>query len=187
MLRVQALLGVDLLAAYIIWAFCRALVFIVMISGAIHWLTQDRKITAAYCGAHFGAIVGGCLIDVGLFLILPKEYLNVGFLEIVFVIPIFIFTGIALWICNWKRPVTLKDVFMPLMPIAAWGCLVIWGWQDMEETHVLGAWFVSAGSGGVELISLYGPEWATRRWLVTRLAGYGLILSAVYLILPLTV
>ena len=92
-----------------------------------------------------------------------------------------------LWICHWKRPVTIRDVFMPFLPIVAWGCLVIWGWQDMDDTHVMGAWFVSAGSGAADLVSLYGPEWAVKRWLLTRFAGYLIILTLVYLILPFTV
>ena len=181
------LLGISSIAAYIVLAFGRALVFIALASVVIQVLTRNRRITMAYWGAHLAAILGGCLVDVVLFVTLPKEYISVGFLEIIFVTPIFLFTAIALWICHWKKPITPRDVFMPLLPITAWGCLVIWGWQDMDATHVMGAWFVSAGSGAADLISLYGPGWATRRRFLTRFCSYALILILVYLIIPFTV
>ncbi len=185
--RIQSLLGVTPITAYIIWASARALVYIALVSACIQAITRDRKVTAAYLGAHAAAILGGCIVDVILFFTLPKEHLSARLMEFVFVIPIFLFTAIALWICHQKKPLTMGDMLMPVLPITAWGCLVIWGWQDMDQTHVMGAWFVSAGSGAADIVSLYGPAWATKRRLLTRFAGCAIILALIYLILPLTV
>ena len=74
---------------------------------------------------------------------------------------------------------------LPLASIVAWGFLVVFGWQrGMGDYDVLGAWFVSAGCGGVDLAATFGPSTLNKRPIVSRIAGYALMVAAVYLILP---
>lgn len=69
--------------------------------------------------------------------------------------------------------------------LVIWGCLVVFGWKHgMGDYDILGAWFVSAGCGGIDLVARFGAERLTRRPYLTRTLGYALVLMAVYEILP---
>ncbi|MFI5345036.1 MAG: hypothetical protein ACHQ51_01560 [Elusimicrobiota bacterium] len=172
---------------YFAWQYLRALVWVIIVSWILRRAAGNAKVGRAFFLAHLAALAFGVATDAFMVNWAPKSWLDIEVLQWVFVAPIVIFTVISLWIGNWERPVKIPDVLMTLVPIAAWGLLVIYGWQSrMWTCHVLGAWFVSAAAGGLDLYTLYGPEPVRRRRIAARLAGYALIVLTVYLILPRT-
>lgn len=173
-------------ARYFAWIYFRAFVWIGLCSLSLRMATGNRTIVRAYFAAHLAALGFGALTDLFLFTAAPPRFLEIDVLQWVFTIPIVIFTVISLWICNWEKPVKIPDVLITVLPIAAWGLLVIFGWQTMWECHVLGAWFTSAAAGAVDLYARYGPPPAVRRPYAIRLAGYAASVMTVYLLLPWT-
>lgn len=176
-------------AAYY-WFYARiiaaALAFVLMISGGIHAATRRWDLVRSYCAAHAVALVLGAITDVALVKYvlrhgggLPPAYMNAIFLA-----PIVFFVGFSIYLC---RPAVMRahDVLVPVAPIAAWGLLVLFGWQgDIGDYDVLGAWFVAAGCGGVDLAAAFGPPPLSKRPFATRAAGYAFMLAAVYVVLP---
>jgi hypothetical protein len=171
---------------HFLWIYFRAFVWIALAAFAIHRSTGQAKVARAYVLAHAAALGFGALADFLLINVAPKSWLVIDVMQWVFVAPIVIFTVISLWIGSWAAPSHASDAFMTLVPIVAWGLLVIYGWQKMADCHVLGAWFVSAASGAVDLWTRFGPERVRRRSYLARLAGYAAVVMTVYLLLPLT-
>ena len=171
---------------YFGWMYLRAFIWVGAIAYALYRSTRYGKIARAFIGAHVVALGAGAAMDIYLVNYAPKSWQSMDVLPWIFTAPIFIFTVISLWIGNWEKPVEPPDVFMTLTPITAWGLMVIYGWQSMWHCHVLGAWFVSAASGGVDLYARYGAPWARSRSYRTRFIGYALVVMTVYLILPRT-
>jgi hypothetical protein len=171
---------------YFAWNYLRAFLWIAATAFALSRGTSAR-IARAFIGAHLVALGAGALTDFFLVVYAPKSWQSMDVLEWVFTAPIAIFTIISLWIGNREKEIVVPDVFMTLLPVVMWAFLVIYGWQKhMWASHVLGAWFVSAASGGVDLYVRAGPEWAGRRSYLTRLAGYVLVVMTVYLVVPRT-
>lgn len=169
------------------WTVVRAVLFIALVSAAIHRLTGDVKLVKAYCLAHTVAISLGALADAVIVLVFyPKGGLSAGTMNVIFLAPIAFFMGFSLYLCHRDTVLRLGDVLLTLAPILAWGCLVVWGWQNVGDYDVLGAWFVSAACGGVDLIARFGPEPVRRRQLAAKVAGYAAAVLAVYLVLPYT-
>lgn len=172
------------------WFYARiiaaAVTFVLLISFGIHATTRRWDLVRQYCGAHVLALILGTLTDIALIKYvlrhgggLPPAYMNAIFLA-----PITFFVGFSIYLC---RPPVMHahDVLIPVAPIVAWGLLVLFGWQgDVGDYDVLGAWFVAAGCGGVDLAATFGPPRLSRRPLATRAAGYFLMLAAVYIVLP---
>jgi hypothetical protein len=174
-------------ARYFAWQYFRALVWVVAVSLALWRATGNAKVARAFFLAHLLALGFGVAVDAFMVNWAPKAWLQLDVLEWVFVAPIAIFTVISLWIGSWQAPVHASDAFMALAPIVAWGFLVIYGWQtSMWHCHVLGAWFVSAACGGVDLYARYGAVWARRRPYAARSAAYAIVVMIVYLLLPRT-
>jgi hypothetical protein len=171
---------------YFLWIYFRAFVWIAAIALALLRSTGSRRVARGYILAHVVALVCGALVDAFLVNLAPKAWLRIEVMQWVFTAPIVIFTVISLWIGSWEVSVEPPDVFMTLVPIVAWGLLVIYGWQLMWEIHVLGAWFVSAASGGVDLWTRFGPPWVRRRSYLLRFAGYAVVVMTVYLLIPRT-
>ncbi|MBI5211029.1 MAG: hypothetical protein HY927_13750 [Elusimicrobia bacterium] len=171
---------------YFLWMYFRAFLWIASAALCLHRATGRPRVARAYVGAHVVALGVGALADFFLYNFAPKSWLVIEVLQWVFTAPIVVFTVISLWIGSWEVSVEAPDVFMTLVPIAAWGLMVIYGWQDMYDCHVLGAWFVSAASGAVDLWTRFGPPLSRRRSFLARLAGYALVVMAVYLLLPRT-
>lgn len=165
----------------------RAVVFIASISGLLWGLTRNRKIVLAYCGAHLGAIMAGGLVDAVIIKVLaPRGPIPLFYMEMLFFLPVVLFTSISLWIAHWEAVLHLGGALMAMLPFVAWGCLVVWGPQDMSEYDVLGAWFVSAGCGGVDLAAHYGgPALRSRPWR-TKTLGHAAVVLGLYLLLPLS-
>ena len=174
------------LVRYFVWTYFRGFLWIAATAFALYRGTRNARIARAFVAAHAVALGSGAAMDYFLVNDAPKTWLTTGFLQSVFTAPIAIFTVISLWIGNREEPIGIPDVFMTLTPIVMWGLLVIYGWQIMWKCDVLGAWFVSAASGAVDLYARTGPPWARRRTYLTRLAGYVLVLATVYLLLPRT-
>ena len=174
-------------ARYFAWQYFRALSWVILVALALRRASGNRKVARAFFLAHLAALGFGLAVDVFMVNWAPKAWLDIEFLQWVFVAPIAIFTVISLWICSWEAPVYAADAFMAMVPIVAWGLLVTHGWQPgIWHCHVLGAWFVSAASGGVDLYVRYGPPRVRRRRYEARLAGYAGVVLAVYLLLPTT-
>jgi hypothetical protein len=179
---------------YFLWIYCRAAIWIALAALGLYLSTGRPKVVRAYVAAHLLALGLAALVDYFMINIAPKSWLVIRFMQWVFVAPIVIFTVISLSIGSWERPVGWRETFMTLVPIAAWGFLMIYGWRwrlafwdyRLLDCHVLGAWFVSAASGAVDLWTRFGPPWAQRRSYAARLAGYALVILTVYLILPRT-
>jgi hypothetical protein len=173
-------------ARFFAWNYFRALVWVAGVAFALYRSTGNARISRAFIAAHLVALGAGAAGDFYLVNDAPKTWLVIGVMQWVFTAPIAVFTAISLWIGNRETPVTVPDVFMTLTPIVVWALLVIHGWQIVWDCHVLGAWFVSAASGGVDLYARCGPPWARRRSWLTRCAGYAVVVMTVYLLLPLT-
>jgi FtsH-binding integral membrane protein len=171
---------------YFAWLYFRAFIWVGLITFALYRSTRNKKVSRAFAAAHAVALGIGILTDVFLWNIAPKSWLVIDVLQWVFMAPIAIFTVISLYIASWEKDVHAQDAFMTILPIIAWGLMVIYGWQSMWDCHVLGAWFVSAASGAVDLFALNGTSWAKRHSYRTRLIGYATVVMTVYLLLPQT-
>jgi hypothetical protein len=173
-------------ARYFAWNYFRAFVWVAGVAFALYRSTRNARIARAFIAAHFVALGLGAATDFFMVDVAPKSWLVIGVMQWVFTAPIAVFTVISLWIGNRESPVTVPDVFMTLTPIVLWALLVIHGWQTMWDCHVLGAWFVSAASGGVDLYARCGPPRVRSRSWLARALGYVVVVLAVYLLLPLT-
>jgi hypothetical protein len=168
------------------WNYFRAGLWVALVSFALYRATGLRRVARDFIAAHIAALGAGAGVDFLMINVAPKSWLDISVMQWVFTAPIVIFTIISLWIGNRERPIEVPDVFMTLTPIVMWGLMVIYGWQVMWYCHVLGAWFVSAASGSVDLYARCGAPWARKRSYLTRFAGYAAVVMAVYLILPRT-
>jgi hypothetical protein len=169
------------------WIMLRAIVFIALVSVAIYRLTRDPRLVKAYCAAHVAAMLLGTSVDIAIIkYYMPRGGLPAAYMNAIFLAPIVFFVCFSLYLCHRGKVLHLADVLMAIAPVVAWGCLVIWGWQNMSSYDVLGAWFVSAGCGGVDLAARYGPETLRARPWTTKTAGYLGMLFGVYLALPWT-
>lgn len=174
-------------ARYFAWQYFRAFTWVVLASLALRRTVGDPKVSRAYFGAHMAALGFGAAVDAFMVTLAPKAWLSLDVLQWVFFAPIVVFTVISLWIASWKAPVHASDAFMTMVPVAAWGLLVVFGWQKgMWRCHVLGAWFVSAACGAVDLRRRFGPPAPKLRARAERLAAYAAVIMAVYLLLPRT-
>jgi hypothetical protein len=171
---------------YFVWQYFRALVWVLLCAFALHRAAKNRRVTKSFVLAHLAALGFGALTDAFLLNLAPKAWLVIDFLQWVFLMPIVIFTVMSLWIGHREKEIVVADCFMTLVPIVAWALMVIYGWQMMWFCNVLGAWFVSAACGAVDLYARVGPSWAQRRSYLTRLAGYAVVVMTVYLLLPRT-
>jgi len=163
-----------------------AVSFVAIVSAGIYAATRRRELVLQYFAAHVGALLLGTLVDVALVLyVLPRTGVSPAYMNAIFMAPIAFFIGFSIYICHRGTVMHAIDILLPIAPIVAWGFLVVFGWQrGMGDYDVLGAWFVSAGCGGVDLAATFGPPAFTKRPLQARVAGYLLMLAAVYLILP---
>jgi hypothetical protein len=177
----------DAFYAFYVRVVISAAVFVGLISAAIYGLTKQSKLVRQYCAAHLIALVLGAAVDVALVkYFIPRGGLPPAYMNGIFLAPIAFFVGFSIFLCHRGTILRLQDVLIPMAPIVVWGLLVVFGWQrGMGDYDVLGAWFVSAGCGGVDLAARFGPPALTRKPLRTKLGGYLLMLAAVYLLLPL--
>lgn len=172
------------------WLYVRIIVaavaFVLLISAGIYGITRRTDLVRQYFLAHAVALTLGALVDVALVKwVIPRGGLAPAYMNAIFLAPIVFFVSFSIYLCHRGTVMHLADVLLPIGPIVAWGCLVVFGWQrGMGDYDVLGAWFVSAGCGGVDLSAAFGPESFTRRPLAVKLSGYFLMLMAVYLVLP---
>jgi len=176
-------------AVYYAWMMTRALIWIGAISLLIRHFTRERRVVAAYWGAHLAALLLGCGVDILLWDVVGGTAGSVQNRQAIFVAPIAIFTVISLWIGSWRVSQHASDALMTVVPLVLYAGLVIKGWNARgarEFPDVLGAWFVSAASGGLDLIAIYGPPQAVKRRTLLRLAGYAGIALVVYALLPFT-
>lgn len=157
-----------------------------MLALALRGATGKTPVARGFALAHLAALFFGILVDTYMINWAPRAWLRIEVLQWVFTAPIVIFTIISLWIGSWEVSVEPPDVFMTLVPIVAWALMVIYGWQSMWDYNVLGAWFVSAAAGAVDLWTRFGPPWARRRNYVCRFVGYAVVVMTVYLLLPHT-
>jgi hypothetical protein len=163
-----------------------AVSFVAIISAGIYAATRRRSLVLQYFAAHVGALLLGTMVDVALVLyVLPSTGVSPAYMNAIFMAPIVFFVGFSIYICHRGTVMHAIDILLPIAPIVAWGCLVVFGWQrGMGDYDVLGAWFVSAGCGGVDLAATFGPSALKKRPLASRIMGYALMVAAVYLILP---
>ncbi len=171
---------------YFLAVYPRAFIWIALSALALWRATRNAKVARGFVLAHLAALAVGAAFDAYLLLRAPHSWMRIEVLQWVFTAPIAVFTVISLWIGSWEVSVEPPDVFMTLIPIVAWGLLVIYGWQKMWDYHVLGAWFTSAACGAVDLWTRFGPEQVKRRSYAARLAGYAVVVMTVYLVLPRT-
>ena len=174
------------MARYFAWMYVRAFCWIASVAFALHRSTRNARVSGAFVAAHLIALAFGAATDFFLVNYAPKSWLTIDVLQWVFTAPIAIFTVISLWIGNRERPVEVPDVFMTLAPVVMWALLVVYGWRSLWDCHVLGAWFVSAASGAVDLYARCGPPRVRRRSYSARAAGYVAVVLTVYLLLPWT-
>ncbi len=168
------------------WQYLRAVVWVLLSSATLYGGTKNSRVTKSFLLAHAAALGFGALTDAFMVNLAPKSWLVIDVLQWVFVMPLVIFTVASLWIGHRENEIVVADCFMTLVPIVAWALMVVYGWQMMWFCHVLGAWFVSAACGAVDLYARVGPPWARRRSYLTRLAGYAVVVMTVYLLLPRT-
>lgn len=161
--------------------------FILLISAGIYATTRRLDLVRQYCGAHIVALILGTLTDMALiqYVLRHGGGFAPAYMNAIFLAPIVFFVGFSIYICHRGKVMRAIDVLTPLAPIVAWGFLILFGWQgDVGDYDVLGAWFVTAGCGGVDLAATFGPASFTKRPYSVKLAGYFLMLAAVYVILP---
>jgi len=182
----------TLLRAFL-WIYLKAAVWVALTALALYRGTGQAKVARAYIFAHIAALGFSALIDAFFWVLAPKSWLVLDVLQWVVAAPIAIFMGIALWISSWEAPVGWRETFMMLVPIVAWGILIMYGfrWHILRDPriytcNVLGAWFVCAASGAVDLWTRFGPSWARRWSYLARLTGYAVVITAVVLFLPST-
>jgi hypothetical protein len=169
------------------WTIARAVLVIALISWAIWKLTGDAKLVRAYCAAHMLAIVLGTTVDLVIVtFVLPRGGISPAYMSALFLAPIVFFICFSLYLCHRGVTLTAADVLLTISPVVAWGLMVVFGWQEMAAYDILGAWFVSAACGGVDLAARFGSPRLRRRPYVTKVLGYAGCLLAVYLLLPLT-
>ncbi len=177
----------DAFYAFYLRVVLAAASFVLLVSAGIYAATRRGALVRQYCTAHIIALVLGAMVDVALVKIIMPRGLSIppAYLNAIFLTPIAFFVSFSIYVCHRDTILRLEDVLLPMAPIVAWGCLVVFGWQKgMGDFDVLGAWFVAAGCGGVDLAAAYGPPSFTKRSRTVKLAGYVLMLAAVYLILP---
>lgn len=176
----------DVFYAFYIRVVIAAASFVLMISAAVYAATRRTDLVRQYFTAHLVALLLGALVDVAIVkLVMPRGGIPPAYMNAVFLAPLVFFVSFSIYLCHRGTVMHLPDVLIPIAPIVLWGLLVVFGWQTgMGDFDVLGAWFVSAGCGGVDLATRFGPPALTRRPLTLRLAGYAFMLAAVYLILP---
>ncbi|MBI5245650.1 MAG: hypothetical protein HY923_00590 [Elusimicrobia bacterium] len=164
-----------------------AAVFVGAVSAAIYAAARRTDLVRQYCAAHLIALVLGAAVDVAIVkYFMPRGGIPPQYMNAVLLAPIVFFIGFSIYLCHRDTVMHLADVLIPMAPVLAWGVLVVFGWQrGMGDYDVLGAWFVSAGCGGIDLAAKFGPPGLSARPLRTRFAGYLLMLAAVYLFLPL--
>lgn len=176
----------DVFYAFYVRIVIAAASFVLLISAAIYAATRRSALVRQYFAAHVAALVLGALVDVALVkYVIPRGGLAPAYMNAIFLAPIVFFISFSIYMCHRGTVMRLMDVLLPISPIVVWGLLVVFGWQTgMGDFDVLGAWFVAAGCGGVDLAAHFGPPAFARRPFAVKLAGYALMLSAVYLILP---
>jgi hypothetical protein len=172
--------------AFYIRMIFAAVSFILLVSAGIYATTRRSGLVLQYCAAHVAALVLGTLTDVALVkYALPRGGIPPAYMNAIFLAPIVFFVSFSIYMCHRDTVMHLLDVLLPIAPIVVWGCLVVFGWQrGMGDYDVLGAWFVAAGCGGVDLAAHFGPPSFAKRPMTVKLAGYVLMLASVYLILP---
>lgn len=163
-----------------------AVSFVLLVSAGIYAATRRSNLVRQYCAAHLIALALGTLADFALVkYVLPRGGIPPAYMNALFLTPIAFFIGFSTYICHRDTVMSAEDVLLPIAPIVIWGCLVVFGWQrGMGDFDVLGAWFVAAGCGGVDLAAHFGPPALTRNPRRSKAAGYAVMLAAVYLILP---
>ena len=171
---------------YFAWNYLRAFLWIGAVAFALYRGTRNARIARSFIAAHLVALGVGIASDVFLVNFAPASWKTIDVLQWFFAAPIVIFTAISLWIGDREKPMHAPDALVTMIPIAMWGLMVIYGWQRMWDCHILGAWFVSAASGGVDLYTRCGPAWIQRRSWPARLAGYVLVVAVAYLLVPRT-
>lgn len=176
----------DAFYAFYLRIVAAAAVYVLLVSAGIYAATRRSSLVRQYFAVHLVALVLGALTDVALVkIVLPRGVsIPPAYMNGIFLAPIVFFIAFSIYLTH-RETLTAWDILIPISPIVAWGCLVVFGWQTgMGDYDVLGAWFVAAGCGGVDLAAAYGPPALTRRPLAFRFAGYLFLLAAVYLILP---
>ncbi|PIR18724.1 MAG: hypothetical protein COV48_05970 [Elusimicrobia bacterium CG11_big_fil_rev_8_21_14_0_20_64_6] len=160
--------------------------FILLMSAGVYAATRRTALARQYFTAHIVAIILGIMTDVALVkFVIPKEGLPPAYMNAIFLAPIVFFIAFSIYLCHRGTILHAQDILIPIVPIVVWGLLVVFGWQwGMGDYDVLGAWFVAAGCGAVDLAATFGPPPLTKRPYSVKLAGYTLMLAAVYLILP---
>ncbi|MCM2305092.1 MAG: hypothetical protein NDJ72_10345 [Elusimicrobia bacterium] len=163
-----------------------AFAFIFMVSGGIYAATRRADLVRQYCVAHLVALTLGTIVDIILAMyIMPRGGIPPAYVGGIFLAPIAFFVAFSIYICHRGTVLHAHDILIPIVPIVLWGLLVVFGGQrGMGDFDVLGAWFVSAGCGGVDIAASFGSPALTARPRRVKLAGYAFMLAAVYLILP---
>lgn len=163
-----------------------AFIFIFLVSAGIFAATRRRDLVKQYCVAHLVALTLGTIVDIILALyIMPRGGIPPAYVGGIFLAPIAFFVAFSIYICHRGALLHAADILIPLVPIVLWGVLVVFGGQrGMGDYDVLGAWFVSAGCGGIDLAAAYGSPAFSSRPRVVKAAGYALMLVGVYFILP---
>ncbi|MDD5303540.1 MAG: hypothetical protein PHS14_10580 [Elusimicrobia bacterium] len=165
-----------------------AVSFILLISAGIYATTRRPDLVRQYCGAHAIALILGALTDVALikYILRHAGGLPPAFMSAVLLAPTVFFVSFSIYICHRHTVLRAVDVLIPITPFVAWGFLVLFGWQgDIGDYDILGAWFVMAGCGGVDLAAAFGLAPFSKRPFTVKLAGYFLMIAAVYVILPI--
>lgn len=163
-----------------------AFVFVFLVSAGIFAATRRADLVRQYCGAHLIALTLGTIVDIILALyIMPRGGIQPAHVGAIFLAPIAFFVAFSIYICHRGDALRAQDILIPIVPIVLWGFLVVFGGtRGMGDYDVLGAWFVSAGCGGIDIAAAYGRPAFTSRPRAVKAAGYALMLVAVYLILP---
>ena len=177
----------DVFYVFYIKVVISAAVFVGLISAAIYAFTRRTDLVRQYCAAHLIALTLGAGVDVAIVkYFMPRGGIAPQYMNAVLLAPIVFFIAFSIYLCHRDTVLHLADVLIPMAPVVVWGLLVVFGWKKgMGDYDVLGAWFVSAGCGGIDLAARFGPPGLSARPHRTRFAGYLLMLAAVYVLLPL--
>jgi hypothetical protein len=173
------------MALYYAWMTARAALWIALVSFLLWRATGDRFVTRAYALAHLAALAAGAIADFRLWELVTGRSGSVGARQAFFLAPIAVFTVIALVLENRRRPLKVWDPFLALVPVVVLAGLSLKGWHA-DFPDILGAWFVSAASGGIDLGLAYGPERPARVRAAVRLAAWIALPLIVYAALPAT-
>lgn len=176
----------DAFYAFYLRVVAAAAAYVALVSAGIWASTRRADLVRLYCGAHLAALALGALADVAIVkFALPRGGLPPAYMNAVFLAPIVFFTAFSIRLCHRDEILRLEGVLVPMAPIVAWGLLVVFGWQrGMGDFDVLGAWFVSAGCGGIDLAAKFGPPALSARPRRAKAFGYLAVLAAVYVLLP---